>query len=104
MAATFGIDDCKHVNEKDGSCKIKKGCGSGSVYCRPIWTDTKCYSQEKPDDEELKNFGHQIYAYGSTLVLRSEKDGKCWQLTCGDYMGQVPKEELIFVKRAMLSD
>jgi hypothetical protein len=104
MAATFGVGDCKHVNEKDGSCKIKKGCGSGSVHCRPIWTDTKCYSLEKPNDTQLQEFGYRIYAYGSTLVCRDENNGNCWQLRPGDYMGKIPKEELIFVKKATLSD
>ena len=101
---TFGPEDCKHFDEEGATCKIGKGCGTGSVYCRPMWTDTKCYSQEKPGDTELENYGHQVYAHGNTLVIRSEKDGKCWQLTCGDYMGELDKKDLIFVKRAMLSD
>jgi len=99
---SFGKEDCVHVEEKDGGCKINKGCGSGSIYCRPIWTDTKCYSQEKPDSIP-NDIAHQIYARGTTIVMRQE-DGKCWQLTCGDYMGEIPMEELIFIKRATLSD
>ncbi len=103
MSNTFGKEDCIHV-EEDGGCKIKKGCVPGSVYCRPIWTDTKCYSLEKPNNDQLAEFGRQIYAYGSTLICREEETGTCWQLTPGDCMGKVPKEELIFVKRATLSD
>lgn len=102
MPNTFGKEDCIHVEEEDGSCKIKKGCGSGSVYCRPIWTDTKCYSLEKPGTAE--EFINAIYAHGETLVTRDPKTGKCWQLRPGDYMGEIPMEELIFVKRATLSD
>jgi len=102
VSDTFGKEDCKHVDETDGSCKINKGCGSNSVYCRPIWTDTRCYSQEKPDSipDEI---AHQIYSYGNTLVTR-QKDGKCWQLNSGNYLGEIPEEELIFVKKATLSD
>ena len=102
MPDKFGKEDCKHVDEKDGSCKISKGCGSGSAYCRPIWTDTKCYSLEKPGIPD--EFLNAVYAHGDTLVIRQEKDGKCWQLRPGDYMGEIPIEELIFVKRATLSD
>jgi len=99
----FGEEDCKHLDIRDASCKINKGCGSGSAYCRPIWTDTHCYSLEKPDDDQLTEFGRQIYAHGSTLVCRQE-DGKCWQLTVGDYMGEISEDKLIFVKKAVLSD
>ena len=101
MDNTFGEKDCKHFDSEDASCKINKGCGSGSVYCRPAWTGTKCYSLEPPG--MVDEFSHMIYAHNDTLVLRG-KDGKCWQLTCGDYMGEIPEEELIFVKRAVLSD
>lgn len=100
---TFSTDDCAHYDDTEGICKIRKGCGSGGVYCRPVWTNTKCYTQEKPNNEQLAAFGQQIYAHGATLVIRG-KDGKCWQLTCGDYMGVLPEKELIFVKKAILSD
>ena len=100
---TFGKEDCIHVDEeKNSSCKIKKGCGSGGVYCRPIWTKTQCCSQEKPGSIP-DEFAHQIYSYGNTIVMR-QKDGKCWQLTCGNYMGELFEKELIFIKKATLSD
>jgi hypothetical protein len=102
VADTFGKEDCVHFEESDSSCKIKKGCGSGGVYCRPMWTNTKCYTQEKPNSIP-DEYSHRIYAHGNTIVLRG-KDGKCWQLTCGDYMGVLPEEELIFIKKALLSD
>ena len=101
MDKAFDSEDCKHVNMEDASCKINKGCGQKGAYCRPIWNDEPCVAQEKPG--MIDEYSHMIYAYDDTLVLRS-KDGKCWQLTCGDYMGEIPMEELIFVKRAILSD
>lgn len=103
MPDIFGKEQCKHVNETDASCKIYKGCGSGSAYCRVIWNGDRCYSLETPGDDQLANFGYQIYAHGETLVCR-DINGRCWQLRPGDYMGELPKEELIFVKRALLSD
>ena len=48
-------------------------------------------------------FSTEIYAYNETLVIRQD-DGKCWQLAAGDYLGEIPKEELVFVKRATLSN
>jgi hypothetical protein len=102
MPDTFSKADCKHINEADSSCKINKGCGSGSVYCRPVWTGTRCYSLEKPNDSQLAESGYQIYAYGNTLVCR-DINGRCWQLKPGDYLGEKPLEDLIFVKRAVLS-
>ena len=102
MSTEFGKKDCVHFEEEDATCKINKGCGSGSVYCRPMWTDTKCYTQEKPDSIP-DDLAHQIYAYGDTLVTR-QKDGKCWQLNSGNYLGELSKDELIFVKKAILSD
>lgn len=104
MDNTFGEEDCKHFDSEDASCKIKKGCGSGNVYCRPAWTETRCYSLEKPNDDQLDEFGYQIYAYGPTLVCRDMKTKTCWQLRPGNCMGKVPEEELIFVKKATLSD
>lgn len=99
----FGSDDCKHFEEEEGGCSINKGCGQKGGYCRPLWMDDPCYSLEKPNDEQLAAFGHKIYAHGDTLVTRAE-DGRCWQLRPGDYMGELPEGELIFVKRAYLSD
>ena len=104
MSDTFGEEDCKHYNDEDASCKINKGCGQKGAYCRPAWEDDPCYSQEKPNDTQLSEFGYQIYAYGPTLVCRDMKTKTCWQLRPGDCMGKVPEEELIFVKRATLSD
>jgi len=99
----FDSTSCKHVDMEDASCKINKGCGSGGAYCRPIWTDTHCYSLEKPNNTQLAEFGRRIYAHNDTIVCRQE-DGKCWQLTVGDYQGVIPEEELIFIKKALLSD
>ena len=101
MPKTFGSEDCVHYQADEAGCSINKGCGQKGAYCRPMWNDEPCYSQEKPG--MIDEFSHMIYAHDDTLVLRG-KDGKCWQLTCGDYMGELPKDELIFVKRAILSD
>lgn len=95
---------CKHFEEDEGGCRINKGCGRRGAYCRSLWDDGPCYSLEKPNDDQLNEFGYQIYAYGPTLVCRDMKTGTCWQLRPGDCMGKVPEEELIFVKRATLSD
>ena len=57
------------------------------------------FNKSNIPDEFLRD----IYIHGETLVCRQE-DGKCWQLTIGDYMGELPKKDLIFVKRAILSD
>jgi len=48
-------------------------------------------------------FARDVYKYDDTLVVR-QKDGKCWQLTIGDYMGEIDEEKLTSVGLVTLSD